>query len=46
MDYKIPKDSPIPRMDKAKKQNEMGRISNLITDMSLKGARPMNCSSS
>jgi hypothetical protein len=38
MDYKIPDDAPIPRMTKRNKQTEMGKISNLITDMSLQGA--------
>jgi hypothetical protein len=36
--YKIPKDSPIPRITSSRKQQEMGKISNLITDMSLHGA--------
>jgi hypothetical protein len=36
--YKLPKDSPIPRMTSEKKGYEMGQISNLITDMSLQGA--------
>jgi hypothetical protein len=36
--YKIPKDSPIPRMSVARKQQEMGKISNLITDMTIGGA--------
>lgn len=36
--YKLPKDSPIPRISSARKQQEMGKISNLITDMSLQGA--------
>lgn len=36
--YKIPKDSPIPRIKPNRKQNEMGKISNLITDMTLQGA--------
>ena len=36
--YKRPKDSPIPPITPARKQNEMGKISNLITDMSLQGA--------
>lgn len=38
--YRIPKDSPIPRMDNKRKGKEMGRISNLITDMTIKGAPP------
>lgn len=37
--YKIPKDSPIPRMDDGRKQQEMGKISNLITDMTIGGAK-------
>jgi DNA-binding CsgD family transcriptional regulator len=37
--YKLPADSPIPRMKKGQqKQQEMGKISNLITDMTLGGA--------
>ena len=36
--YKIPKDSPIPRISSARKQQEMGKISNLITDMTIHGA--------
>ena len=36
--YKLPKDSPIPRITSARKQQEMGKISNLITDMTLRGA--------
>lgn len=36
--YKIPEGSPIPRVTNAQKQPEMGKISNLITDMTLKGA--------
>lgn len=36
--YKIPKDSPIPRVGSVKKGHEMGNISNLITDMTLQGA--------
>lgn len=38
MVYKIPKDNPTPRMTSPQKASEMGQISNLITDMSLKGA--------
>jgi len=38
--YRLPDDSPIRRMDSATKGNEMGKISNLITDMSLRGADP------
>lgn len=36
--YKIPKDSPVPRVTSSRKQQEMGNISNLITDMTLRGA--------
>jgi len=36
--YKRPKDSPIPSITPSRKQNEMGRISNLIADMSLHAA--------
>jgi hypothetical protein len=36
--YKIPKDSPIPRMTPKIKAQEMGKVSNLITDMTIKGA--------
>ncbi len=38
MKYKIPDGSPIPRVNNSRKQKEMGRVSNLITDMSLQGA--------
>lgn len=38
MIYKIPKDSPIQRMTAARKQQEMGSVSNLITDMTLRHA--------
>lgn len=38
MKYKLPKDSPIPRANSVTKGREMGRISNLITDMTLRGA--------
>jgi transposase len=38
MDYKLPKDSPIPRMTSDRKGKEMGKVSNLITDMTLQGA--------
>lgn len=37
--YAIPPGSPIPRIKPQTKQNEMGKISNLITDMTLQGAR-------
>jgi hypothetical protein len=36
--YKIPKGSPIPPISSARKQQEMGKISNLITDMTIHGA--------
>ena len=36
--YKLPDDSPIPRMTSQAKGLEMGKISNLITDMTIKGA--------
>lgn len=39
MSYKLPENSSIPRMKKGQqKQQEMGKISNLITDMTLGGA--------
>ena len=38
MVYKIPKDSPIPHITPDRKQDEMGRVSNLITDMTIHGA--------
>lgn len=38
MMYRVPKDSPIPRITDARKQTEMGKISNLITDMTIHGA--------
>lgn len=38
MMYKIPKDSTAVRMNSGTKQNEMGKISNLITDMTIGGA--------
>lgn len=38
MKYKLPADSPIPRMTAQQKGVEMGVVSNLITDMSVKGA--------
>jgi hypothetical protein len=38
MVYKLPADSPIKRMTSTVKGQEMGNISNLITDMTLKGA--------
>jgi hypothetical protein len=36
--YKLPEDSPIRRMSPRTKQVEMGKISNLIADMTVKGA--------
>lgn len=36
--YKLPKDSPIKRMTEAEKGTKMGEISNLITDMTIRGA--------
>lgn len=36
--YKIPKDSPIPKMNSVQKGQEMGKVSNLITDMTIHGA--------
>ena len=38
MVYRIPKDSSIKRMDSTRKGLEMGKISNLITDMTIGGA--------
>jgi hypothetical protein len=38
MVYRLPKDSPIKRMTNTVKGQEMGNISNLITDMTIKGA--------
>jgi len=38
--YKIPDDSPIPRIKPKTKQLQMGDVSNLITDMTIKGAPP------
>ena len=37
--YTIHEGSPIPRITAVKKQSEMGKISNLITDMTLQGAK-------
>ena len=39
MIYRIPDGSPIPRIKSITKQSEMGKISNLITDMTLQGAK-------
>jgi hypothetical protein len=36
--YKIPKGSPVQVISSTRKQHEMGKISNLITDMTLQGA--------
>ena len=36
--YKLPDDSPIPRISERRKQLEMGKVSNLITDMTIRGA--------
>ncbi len=36
--YKLSDDSPIPRMSARTKQFEMGDVSNLITDMTIRGA--------
>lgn len=36
--YKLPADSPIPKITNVTKQHEMGRVSNLITDMTIQGA--------
>lgn len=36
--YKIPKGSSIPKVTSSQKQNQMGVVSNLITDMTLRGA--------
>lgn len=36
--YKLPKDSPIPRISSSRKQQEMGKVSNLITDMTIRNA--------
>jgi DNA-binding CsgD family transcriptional regulator len=36
--YKLPADSPIPRISPGRKQFEMGNVSNLITDMTLHDA--------
>ncbi len=36
--YKIPEGSPIPRMTARTKQAQMGDVSNLITDMTIRGA--------
>jgi DNA-binding NarL/FixJ family response regulator len=38
MTYKIPDNSPIARISSRRMQTEMGKVSNLITDMTIKGA--------
>jgi DNA-binding CsgD family transcriptional regulator len=38
MQYKIPEGSGIPKIKPATKQQEMGKVSNLITDMTIGGA--------
>lgn len=38
MVYKLSDDSPIPRISPSRKQQEMGKVSNLITDMTIHGA--------
>lgn len=38
MVYQLPKDSPIPRITSAQKGDQMGNVSNLITDMTIQGA--------
>lgn len=38
MIYKLSDDSPIPRISASGKQHQMGDVSNLITDMTIKGA--------
>ena len=40
MVYRIPKGSSIPHITSSRKQNEMGKVSNLITDMTIHGAPP------
>lgn len=40
MIYKLPDDSPIPRMTASIKQQQMGNVSNLITDMTIRAAPP------
>lgn len=39
MIYAIPKGSPVPKIKASTKQSEMGKVSNLITDMTLQGAK-------
>jgi len=38
--YKIPEGSSIPSITPSRKQQEMGKITNLIADMSIRGANP------
>lgn len=38
MTYKIPDGSPIPKISSSRKQQEMGNVTNLITDMTIHGA--------
>jgi DNA-binding NarL/FixJ family response regulator len=38
--YKIPEGSGIPKIKPGRKQTEMGKVSNLITDMTIQGAGP------
>jgi predicted transcriptional regulator len=37
--YKIPAGSSIPKISSSRKQQEMGKVSNLITDMTIHGAK-------
>lgn len=39
MIYAVPPGSPVPRVSVSRKNYEMGNVSNLITDMTLKGAK-------
>lgn len=38
--YRLPDDSPVPRMNAKTKATQMGLVSNLITDMTIQGANP------
>ena len=38
--YKIPDGSPVPKITDRRKNQEMGNITNLIADMSIRGANP------
>lgn len=40
MKYKLADDDPTPRVDSERKQSEMGKITNLIADMNVRGAGP------